>query len=1273
MTQYNDYESILNSTNFIGGAGANPLPNPNNDDRANITTDANGVYQFHYFILASLSDMDNLGYYDTANNDIGNDGIYDREYTELPTGNDPGVINANQLSTLSSVLSSSAYGVSFSDVAKINFNTATSSTANIVIGSTTSGSGISDNNGAYELDYSTGSNELKHGDIWLNSDAPYYWSDTSRGNYGYFGILHELGHSLGLGHPATSSAIDSQRYSAMSPYLLPGMDGTTPADDVLPFGLQLLDIAAIQEIYGRNWDTRSENTTYSKLTAFDSSRPNSAFIYTIWDGDGIDEIDVSGYTNPTGATVDLRQGAFSSVGLNAEGTAAQDNLAIAYHAIIENAVGTAFGDILVGNAWDNVIEGGTGNDKLYGDGIVYNSDAGFHEPNTLGSEGAWGPSWSPPDSQDSGYDELYGGAGDDELYGGARDDILVGGADDDLLYGGSGEDTYVYNIGDGDDIIYDDWNHDNSITFGAGISQSDLTFTDTGSDFVINIDGGGSITLSGYDVSEEPTIGSTQTLEFDDVSYLNIIRAESTRTTIRGTEDNDLIYGNTLNNFIVGDDGDDLIYGGAGDDTIHTYDYYENSSSTGKYYRGTDVVYSGAGNDRIYSGGYGDQIFSGDGDDNIYDYGGSNHIVTGSGDDFVSIRGSLGAELNGATYSIIDLGSGNDDFHFLGTSRHVGHFYDIDSGAGNDRIQLTSANITVYDAQGDDEYNYYSGHSEITDISGIDTLNIVHNAGSAVTYWSQSGTDLVFGGLKIKDYFTSPEDSIEYLKFRDTDFFSLSDYVNGISVIGSNNSNDILSGNSVDNTLYGFAGNDTLSGNGGHDTLLGGTGNDTLDGGLGDDTYVYESGLDTIQDSGDNDTLGFADSITVGDLNFVNSGTDDVTLVLNSGVNEVTITDQRGTDSAKYIETLQFSNGLSVDFTNYKNWTHGSSSNDMTYAFSAGEVIASGDGDDTVYALSSSHTVFGGSGNDKIYASGGGGNHQLVGGDGNDRLSADSGDDWLEGGAGNDSLYGWDGNDTLIGGSGDDTYYYRAGQDGQETIIDDQGTSDALHLIDASVEDIMFSETGDHDLTLTNASSGADSILIQNQLDGSGSGQIETLVFGDSLDDISLDLGSFDSWIIGTAATDTLTGSGAEDDTILGRAGDDTLSGLDGNDTLSGDAGADTLYGGDGLDILIGGTGADTFVFEDASALNDVDVIADFSTSDGDMIDLSDVIQGYDPVTDAITDFVWMVDAGSNTDVYVDQDGLGATEAWTKIATLQNITGLTDEAALEINGTLIAA
>jgi Ca2+-binding RTX toxin-like protein len=53
-------------------------------------------------------------------------------------------------------------------------------------------------------------------------------------------------------------------------------------------------------------------------------------------------------------------------------------------------------------------------------------------------------------------DLLTGLGGNDTLIGNAGDDQLVGGLGDDILSGDEGDDTYVFNLGDGIDTIYDE-------------------------------------------------------------------------------------------------------------------------------------------------------------------------------------------------------------------------------------------------------------------------------------------------------------------------------------------------------------------------------------------------------------------------------------------------------------------------------------------------------------------------------------------------------------------------------------------------------------------------------------------------------------------------------------------------------------------------------------------------------------------------------------------------------------------------------------------------
>ena len=110
---------------------------------------------------------------------------------------------------------------------------------------------------------------------------------------------------------------------------------------------------------------------------------------------------------------------------------------------------------------DDVLEGGSGNDGIYGfDGDDYidggsGNDAGRATAGTGAGIVYVGG--------------LHGGAGDDEMYGGAGDDEMFGDADNDYMDGGSGND--VMDGGTGDDEIYGGGG-DDEITGGLG--QDDM-------------------------------------------------------------------------------------------------------------------------------------------------------------------------------------------------------------------------------------------------------------------------------------------------------------------------------------------------------------------------------------------------------------------------------------------------------------------------------------------------------------------------------------------------------------------------------------------------------------------------------------------------------------------------------------------------------------------------------------------------------------------------------------------------------------------------------
>ena len=144
-------------------------------------------------------------------------------------------------------------------------------------------------------------------------------------------------------------------------------------------------------------------------------------------------------------------------------------------------------------------------------------------------------------------------------------------------------------------------------------------------------------------------------------------------------------------------------------------------------------------------------------------------------------------------------------------------------------------------------------------------------------------------------------------------------------------------------------------------------------------------------------------------------------------------------------------------------------------------------------------------------------------------------------------------------------------------------------------------------------------------------------------------------FLSGDAANNTLIG-GDFNDTLKGQAGDDVLIGNAGADTLWGNNGNDILYGGSGSDWMKGGDGADLFVLDGLNNDN-FDTIADLRISGGDKIQIKDILS-YDPVNDAISDFVRITQNGSGSVLSVDVDGSGNSASFALAAKIEGITGL---------------
>ncbi|MEB3357431.1 MAG: hypothetical protein VKK04_11955 [Synechococcales bacterium] len=127
-----------------------------------------------------------------------------------------------------------------------------------------------------------------------------------------------------------------------------------------------------------------------------------------------------------------------------------------------------------------------------------------------GNDILWGLSGDDWLRGEAGNDELWGGDGDDRLLGGTGDDTLVGGTGDDVLNGGTG--TNVLTGGEGRDRIHvspDGGIHtvtdfrpgEDQLVLQGGLSVSDLTIHQDGTNTVVDVPQGGSLILVGVNAA----------------------------------------------------------------------------------------------------------------------------------------------------------------------------------------------------------------------------------------------------------------------------------------------------------------------------------------------------------------------------------------------------------------------------------------------------------------------------------------------------------------------------------------------------------------------------------------------------------------------------------------------------------------------------------------------------------------------------------------------------------------------------------------------------
>ncbi|MDQ0320528.1 serralysin [Pararhizobium capsulatum DSM 1112] len=811
------------------------------------------------------------------------------------------------------------YG-SFSQVSNIDISLATGSTgaSDITIGQTNlfGGKNLATARGA---DFPLLSQGASGGDVWFGDDYAYYRTPLL-GSYAWHTHIHEFGHAVGLSH-GHDAGTEIDGFEFAIPHDRDGMEFSVMTyrsyvGDPLSLGysnetygyaqtLMMYDIAALQHLYGANFDTNSGATTYSWsattgemfVNAVGQGKPgdgvsaaaNRLFL-TVWDGGGEDTYDFSNYKD--NAFIDLAPGGWSLV--------SQTQRA-------------------------NLGEG------AYANGNVYNALLFGSDPRSLIENAKGG----------SGNDEIAGNVGKNQLNGNGGDDVLVGRGDSDVLNGDGGNDTLYGDFRtpattySGTGLFVENADVTNStietardVTAAIGLhSDPNIEHSDVNPSVTISATGDGNYDWFSFDVKAPGQV----TLDIDGTmeSYIELYDASDTliaynddsvtdpgdstsvnpnwksfiaftvttpgqylvkvgvyHSTSAGEPPGTVLPNGTAytlgivlpspvemdsggagNDTLNGGAGEDMLYGGAGNDTLD----------------------GGAGNDTLDGGTYIDALIGGDGDD-IYVLGADNDTVSDtSGVDTITSTITRSLAGFGAIEKLTLLGSGNIN----GTGNGLSNT--ITGNSGKNILDGGSGIDTLKGGAGDDTYVLGSDSDTISDTSGVDTITstvtrslagfgavekltllgsgningtgnnlantITGNSGKNILDGG-SGIDTLIGGSGDDTYIlgsgsdavsdTSGIDTITSTTTRSLASFGA---IENLTLLGTGNING--TGNGLGNTIVGNIGMNTLGGGDGKDTLKGDKGGDTLKGDAGNDTLFGGLGIDTLTGGKDRDTFVF--------------------------------------------------------------------------------------------------------------------------------------------------------------------------------------------------------------------------------------------------------------------------------------------------------------------------------------------------------------------------------------------------------------------------------
>jgi Ca2+-binding RTX toxin-like protein len=395
---------------------------------------------------------------------------------------------------------------------------------------------------------------------------------------------------------------------------------------------------------------------------------------TIRGGAGIDTI----YFYNAAVTVNLATG--MGTGGDAQGDTYQN---------VENVVGSALNDTLIGNTGANALYGDDGDDKLTGHGGADVLDGGFGIDTVYYDISAAGVVVSLATGTGAGgdaegdtvsnFENITGSAFADKLFGWTGANALNGGAGDDTLRGGAGAD--VLDGGQGSDFA----NYQGS---AAAVTVDLLAHTNSGGDAQGD-------TLANI----ENLYGSGNDDHLSGDAGRNVIGGENGNDTLAGNGGDDAMNGENGNDSLDGGDGADRLVGGAGTDTIHGGAGIDSIDAGAD----KDIVFGDDGNDGLHGGAGDDVLTGGAGADLLQGAAGNDIVAYGAiGDSTVAAAGK-DTVFDFTTGDHIDLsaidadgnsGNGDTAFSFI-TTNFTGH-------AGQLRVVTAGATQVVYvDTNGD--------------------------------------------------------------------------------------------------------------------------------------------------------------------------------------------------------------------------------------------------------------------------------------------------------------------------------------------------------------------------------------------------------------------------------------------------------------------------------------------------------------------------------------------------------------------------------------------